>query len=128
MGICHITIAVILAKNEDQWPTHEAAGWAAIAMVWLFVAHFVSYPGQNMSVCANMTNRDGRGDLGRFMAEYETNAYTNLRQRLDPSRRGLAAISSSPWHRARSVLQLDEREWPHFSPVDVALFEGIWTV
>jgi MFS family permease len=40
MGICHITIAVIFAKNENQWPTHKAAGWAAIAMVWLFVAHF----------------------------------------------------------------------------------------
>jgi len=40
MGICHITIAVIFAKNANQWPTHKAAGWAAIAMVWLFVAHF----------------------------------------------------------------------------------------
>ena len=40
MGICHITIAIIFAKNENQWPTHKAAGWAAIAMVWLFVAHF----------------------------------------------------------------------------------------
>jgi len=40
MGMCHITIAIIFAKNENQWPTHKAAGWAAIAMVWLFVAHF----------------------------------------------------------------------------------------
>jgi len=40
MGFCHLTIAIIFAKNEHQWPTHKAAGWAAIAMVWLFVIHF----------------------------------------------------------------------------------------
>jgi len=40
MGSCHLIIAVIFAKNENQWPTHHAAGWAAIAMVWLFVIHF----------------------------------------------------------------------------------------
>jgi len=33
MGICHMTIAVIFAKNQYQWPTHQAAGWAAVAMV-----------------------------------------------------------------------------------------------
>ncbi|KAL8721295.1 MAG: hypothetical protein Q9225_001999 [Loekoesia sp. 1 TL-2023] len=40
MGICHMTIAVIFAKNQYQWATHKAAGWAAVAMVWLFVVHF----------------------------------------------------------------------------------------
>ncbi|KAK5280027.1 hypothetical protein LTR40_006958 [Exophiala xenobiotica] len=40
MGICHFIIAIIFAKNEHQWPTHHAAGWAAIVMVWLFVIHF----------------------------------------------------------------------------------------
>jgi len=40
MGVCHIIIAIIFAINENQWPTHKAAGWAAIAMVWLFVVHF----------------------------------------------------------------------------------------
>ena len=40
MAVCHFIIAVIFAKNEDQWPTHKAAGWAAVVMVWLFVAHF----------------------------------------------------------------------------------------
>lgn len=40
MGICHMTIAIIFAKNQDQWDTHKAAGWAAVAMVWLFVVHF----------------------------------------------------------------------------------------
>lgn len=40
MGLCHIIIAVIFAKNENQWPTHRGAGWAAVVMVWLFVFHF----------------------------------------------------------------------------------------
>ncbi|KAL1963007.1 hypothetical protein VTN77DRAFT_8755 [Rasamsonia byssochlamydoides] len=40
MGACHIIIAVIFAKNQYQWPTHHAAGWAAIVMVWLFAANF----------------------------------------------------------------------------------------
>ncbi|OJD29504.1 quinate permease [Diplodia corticola] len=40
MATCHIIIAVIVAKNQDQWETHQAAGWAAVVMVWLFVVHF----------------------------------------------------------------------------------------
>ncbi|RVX66657.1 hypothetical protein B0A52_09408 [Exophiala mesophila] len=40
MGLCHFIIAVIFAKNEKQWETHQAAAWAAIVMVWLFVVHF----------------------------------------------------------------------------------------
>ncbi|KAI9721899.1 MAG: hypothetical protein M1828_004994 [Chrysothrix sp. TS-e1954] len=40
MAFCHFTIAVIFAKNADQWLTHKAAGWAAAAMIWLFVAFF----------------------------------------------------------------------------------------
>ncbi|KAI8713861.1 hypothetical protein NCS52_01231900 [Fusarium sp. LHS14.1] len=40
MATCHIIIAVILAKNIDNFHNHEAAGWAAICMVWLFVVHF----------------------------------------------------------------------------------------
>ncbi|OCL03960.1 general substrate transporter [Glonium stellatum] len=40
MGTCHIIIAVITAKNQYQWPTHQSAGWAAVVMVWLFVIHF----------------------------------------------------------------------------------------
>ncbi|KAM6516509.1 hypothetical protein FALCPG4_014693 [Fusarium falciforme] len=37
MATCHIIIAVILAKNIDNFHNHQAAGWAAICMVWLFV-------------------------------------------------------------------------------------------
>ncbi|KAI0893584.1 general substrate transporter [Annulohypoxylon nitens] len=40
MATCHIIIAVIVAKNADQWASQAAAGWAAVAMVWLFVIHF----------------------------------------------------------------------------------------
>ncbi|KAM0473654.1 hypothetical protein ACHAPX_008059 [Trichoderma viride] len=40
MATCHIIIAILFAKNSHDWPSHQAAGWAAIAMVWLFVVHF----------------------------------------------------------------------------------------
>ncbi|KAF7116764.1 hypothetical protein CNMCM5793_005321 [Aspergillus hiratsukae] len=40
MAACHFIIAGIFAENENQWETHKAAGWAAVAMVWLFVIHF----------------------------------------------------------------------------------------
>lgn len=40
MATCHIIIAVIFAKNADNWHNAQAAGWAAVAMVWLFVIHF----------------------------------------------------------------------------------------
>ncbi|KAI0473434.1 putative hexose transport-related protein [Xylariaceae sp. FL0804] len=40
MATCHIIIAVIVAKDADRWLSEAAAGWAAVAMVWLFVVHF----------------------------------------------------------------------------------------
>jgi len=40
MALCHFIIAILLAKNEFQWATQPAAGWAACVMVWLFVVHF----------------------------------------------------------------------------------------
>ncbi|KAF9886813.1 hypothetical protein FE257_011060 [Aspergillus nanangensis] len=40
MATCHFIIAAIFGQNENQWDTHPAAGWAAVAMVWLFVVHF----------------------------------------------------------------------------------------
>lgn len=40
MASCHFIIAGIFGANENQWETHQAAGWAAVAMVWLFVVHF----------------------------------------------------------------------------------------
>ncbi|KAL4938286.1 hypothetical protein BDV06DRAFT_201168 [Aspergillus oleicola] len=40
MAACHFIIAGIFAENENQWESHAAAGWGAVAMVWLFVVHF----------------------------------------------------------------------------------------
>ncbi len=40
MATCHIIIAVIVAKDSEQWVSERAAGWAAVCMVWLFVIHF----------------------------------------------------------------------------------------
>lgn len=40
MATCHIIIAVLVAKNIDNWADQQAAGWAAVCMVWLFVIHF----------------------------------------------------------------------------------------
>jgi hypothetical protein len=40
MATCHIIIAILVAKNIDQWATQVASGWAAVCMVWLFVIHF----------------------------------------------------------------------------------------
>lgn len=40
MALCHFIIAVIVAKNANQWATQASAGWAAVVMVWLFVVHF----------------------------------------------------------------------------------------
>ncbi|KAI5781560.1 putative MFS sugar transporter [Geopyxis carbonaria] len=40
MAACHFIIAAIFAQNEHSWDAHPAAGWAAVAMVWLFVVHF----------------------------------------------------------------------------------------
>ena len=39
MATCHIIIAILVAKNKDQWPSQQGAGWAAVVMVWLFVIH-----------------------------------------------------------------------------------------
>ncbi len=40
MAMCHFIIAGIVGAYKDSWPEHKAAGWGAVAMVWLFVVHF----------------------------------------------------------------------------------------
>ncbi|KAF1925236.1 quinate permease [Didymella exigua CBS 183.55] len=40
MGVSHIIIAIILAKNINNFHNAKGAGWAAVVMVWLFVIHF----------------------------------------------------------------------------------------
>ncbi|MBE3049587.1 MFS transporter, partial [Candidatus Bathyarchaeota archaeon] len=31
---------MIFARNADDWEHQKTSGWAAVAMVWLFVIHF----------------------------------------------------------------------------------------
>jgi len=45
MATCHIIIAILVAKNKDQWDSQRGAGWAAVVMVWLFVIHCESPSG-----------------------------------------------------------------------------------
>ena len=33
MGLCHMIIAVIFARNANQWASQKASGWAAVAFV-----------------------------------------------------------------------------------------------
>ena len=40
MAFCHLLIAIIFAKNENQWATQQAAGWVAIVFVWVFAMAF----------------------------------------------------------------------------------------
>ena len=48
--------AVIVAKNEYSWETHQSAGWAAVAMVWLALA--------KQSTLDNMEEQEGVGKWG----------------------------------------------------------------
>ena len=43
MATCHMIIAIITARDQNSWPSHRAAGWAAVAMVWLFVVHVSNF-------------------------------------------------------------------------------------
>ncbi|RFU30271.1 hypothetical protein B7463_g6059, partial [Scytalidium lignicola] len=40
MATCHIIIAIIVSQFNGRWEMHRAAGWAAVAMVWLFICNF----------------------------------------------------------------------------------------
>lgn len=35
-----ITVAVIVATCGNDWQAHKAAGWAAVVMIWLYIANF----------------------------------------------------------------------------------------
>lgn len=52
MATCHITIAIIIAKDCKQWETQAAMGWAAVAMgvavrraLWLQLGAMLVDPG-----------------------------------------------------------------------------------
>ncbi|KAM3448353.1 hypothetical protein MY3296_007887 [Beauveria thailandica] len=40
MGIAMVTVGVIVAKFMHDWPSHSAAGWAAVALIWVYIAGF----------------------------------------------------------------------------------------
>ncbi|GAB7338044.1 hypothetical protein MBLNU457_4413t1 [Dothideomycetes sp. NU457] len=40
MAFCHFVIAILVARNQASWMTHTASAWAAVTMVWVFVAGF----------------------------------------------------------------------------------------
>ncbi|GIJ84549.1 hypothetical protein Asppvi_003396 [Aspergillus pseudoviridinutans] len=60
MAACHFIIASIFAQNENQWDTHKAAGWAAVAMVWLFVIHFGYSWGKRLPISEDDTTANDR--------------------------------------------------------------------
>jgi hypothetical protein len=40
MGVCMVTVGVIVAKFSHDWPHHVAAGWTAVALIWVYIAGF----------------------------------------------------------------------------------------
>ena len=40
MGASMITVGVIVSQFRHDWPSHVAAGWAAVALVWVYIAAF----------------------------------------------------------------------------------------
>ena len=40
MWICMVATGIIVAKFKDDWPAHAAAGWIAVALIWLYVGAF----------------------------------------------------------------------------------------
>lgn len=43
-GLCYIVIAALAGLYDDSWATHKAAGWACVAMAFLFICTYgVSY-------------------------------------------------------------------------------------
>ncbi|PYI12529.1 quinate permease [Aspergillus sclerotiicarbonarius CBS 121057] len=40
MLLCQLITGVIVAKCQDDWPAHRAAGWASVAMIWLYIFNF----------------------------------------------------------------------------------------
>jgi MFS family permease len=66
MAFSHFVIAVILAKNFDNFENHRAAGWAAVVMVWLFVIHF----GYSWGPCAWILIAGTFSPIAPFLLDY----------------------------------------------------------
>ncbi|KAG5948663.1 hypothetical protein E4U53_006212 [Claviceps sorghi] len=42
MGISMVLVGIIVAKFRHDWPNHVAAGWTAVALIWVYIAGFGS--------------------------------------------------------------------------------------
>ncbi|KAK2731559.1 hypothetical protein FQN55_004661 [Onygenales sp. PD_40] len=40
MAACHFIVAGIIGAYSDKWDEHRAAGWVAVAFVWVFIINF----------------------------------------------------------------------------------------
>ncbi|KAG5981255.1 hypothetical protein E4U55_003128 [Claviceps digitariae] len=40
MGISMVLVGIIVAKFRHDWPNHVAAGWTAVAFIWVYIAGF----------------------------------------------------------------------------------------
>ena len=40
MGLCQFIVAGIIGQSQNDWPAHRAAGWAAVAFIWIFSIAF----------------------------------------------------------------------------------------
>ncbi|KAJ9300237.1 hypothetical protein DTO271G3_2354 [Paecilomyces variotii] len=40
MASCHFIVAGIIGAYSSDWQNHRAAGWVAVAFVWIFIANF----------------------------------------------------------------------------------------
>ena len=40
MGVSMIIVGIIVAKFRHDWPGHVAAGWVAVALIWVYIAGF----------------------------------------------------------------------------------------
>ncbi|KIE00983.1 Sugar/inositol transporter, partial [Metarhizium majus ARSEF 297] len=40
MGVSMVIVGIIVAKFRHDWPNHVAAGWTAVALIWVYIAGF----------------------------------------------------------------------------------------
>ncbi|KAL6910915.1 general substrate transporter [Trichoderma evansii] len=40
MAVSMIIVGIIVAKFRHDWPDHAAAGWVAVALIWIYIAGF----------------------------------------------------------------------------------------
>jgi len=91
MGTCHLIIAILSARFNDSWPEHQAAGWGACVLVWVFAAAFgyswgpaawvlvaeiypisVRGPGMSVAASSNWMNNFIVGQVTPTMMEHIT--------------------------------------------------------